>query len=348
MIRAIGCRCRLLGHSLRSRLIRWLVGPRAIAILYDAENGLILVTPEDNSVLARRLGRRGVYGRGSLDALEPHLTPASRVLFVGAHVGTLLIPVSKRVAHVCGIEANPRTVELLRLNVRLNQVHNAELHHFAAGDAEREVEFFLNTSNSGGSKIRPLVEHYAFTYDRPEVVKVRMRRVDDVITSGPFDVVVVDVEGAEVRALAGMQRTLEQCRVLHIEYIAEHLELVAGIGIDEYLAPIAPHFDAAILLDGDGQRLFPRESFAEMFKGVRSTDVLFLKADAAAVVAARLGGGNGRPAGGGDVLAGRSGGLAGGNGRLPGGHGGPGVAAAREPKGWRRSAPTWRRRRRKT
>ena len=105
------------GRSLRSRLIRWLVGPRAIAVLYDAENGLILLTPEDTSVLAKRLGRRGMYGRGSLDALEPHLTPSSRVLFVGAHVGTLLIPVSKRVAHVCGIEANPRTFELLRLNV---------------------------------------------------------------------------------------------------------------------------------------------------------------------------------------------------------------------------------------
>ncbi|HEY8379916.1 MAG TPA: FkbM family methyltransferase [Nannocystis sp.] len=311
----MGRRYRLFGRSLRSRLIRWLVGPRAIAVLYDAENGLILLTPEDTSVLAKRLGRRGMYGRGSLDALEPHLTPSSRVLFVGAHVGTLLIPVSKRVAHVCGIEANPRTFELLRLNVHLNQVRNAELHHFAAGDAEREVEFFVNTSNSGGSKIRPRVEHYAFTYDRPEVVKVRMRRVDDVVKSGPFDVVVVDVEGAEALALAGMQRTLERCRVLHIEYIAEHLALVAGIGVDEYLAPITPHFDAAILLDGDDRRLYPRESFAEMLEGVRSTDVLFLKADAAAVAAARFGGANGR--------------LAGGNRLLAGGNGGPGVAAAR-------------------
>lgn len=199
--------------------------------------------------------------------------------------------------------------------MHLNQVRNAELHHFAAGDAEREVEFFVNTSNSGGSKIRPRVEHYAFTYDRPEVVKVRMRRVDDVVKSGPFDVVVVDVEGAEALALAGMQRTLERCRVLHIEYIAEHLALVAGIGVDEYLAPITPHFDAAILLDGDDRRLYPRESFAEMLEGVRSTDVLFLKADAAAVAAARFGGANGR--------------LAGGNRLLAGGNGGPGVAAAR-------------------
>jgi tRNA G37 N-methylase Trm5 len=44
----------------------------------------------------------------------------SDVLIVGAHIGTLAIPISRLAKHVDAIEANPETFKFLSLNVAMN------------------------------------------------------------------------------------------------------------------------------------------------------------------------------------------------------------------------------------
>ena len=70
---------------------------------------------------------------------------------VGAHIGTLVVPLARHAAHVMAIEANPDTFELLNLNLLLNGCANVEALQLAAGEREGEIEFVQNTSNSGGS-----------------------------------------------------------------------------------------------------------------------------------------------------------------------------------------------------
>jgi FkbM family methyltransferase len=276
---ALSTRYRLYRRYLRSRLVRSLLGARATAVLYDTPDGSFLIHAEDTTI-GRRLGRQRAQGTAQLAELGALVGPTSRVLFVGAHVGTLLVPVARRVREVVGIEANPDTYRLLKLNLLLNEIGNATIHNVAAGDARRQVEFLQNRSNSGGSKIRPDAEHYEFVFDRPSVATVQMAPLDELVGAEPFDVVVMDVEGAETLALRGMQRVLASCRVLEVEYIRNHLDKVAGVTPAEFLGVFGEHFDHARALGDRSGRRWPRAEFPALLASVEADDLLFGKGDA--------------------------------------------------------------------
>lgn len=266
---------RLYRSYLRSKLIRSLLGPNASAVLYETASGRFLVRAGDTSI-GRRLGHRGSYGEAEVAELAPLLSADTRVLFVGAHVGTILVQVAKHVGFVCGIEANPDTHALLRMNLLLNGVTNAVTHNYAAGDRRGRVEFLKNVANTGGSKIRPARERYEFVFDRPSTTTVEMVPLDELLAGETFDLIVMDVEGAETRALRGMQRLLQTCSALVIEFRRSHLQHVGAVSEDEFLAAFAPHFSqVSVLGDSAGPR--SRAEFADVLREAEARDLLFTR-----------------------------------------------------------------------
>lgn len=210
-------------------------------MLAESRDGVFLVDPEDAGV-GRILRSKGSYGCEEIERILSCTDKNSNVLFVGSHVGTLVIPVSKRVRKVCAIEANPSTFQLLRWNLLLNECGNVTPIHLAASDKEEDLEFILSTTNSGGSKRMPQVKDDAYFYDHPAVAKVHANRLDSVLSEN-FDVIVMDIEGSEYFALKGMPRILASASYLIVEFLPHHLRNVAGVTVQEFLGPIAAHFD---------------------------------------------------------------------------------------------------------
>lgn len=272
----MGTRLRLYRSYLRSKLIRSLLGQNASAVLYETSGGRFLVRAGDTTI-GRRLGHRGSYGEAELAELAPLLRSETRVLFVGAHVGTILVPVARRVAFVCGIEANPDTHALLQMNLLLNGITNAVTHNYAAGDTRATVEFLKNVANTGGSKIRPLRQRYEFVYDHPIPTTVEMMPLDELLANDCFDVIVMDVEGAETRALRGMQRLLAACSALVIEFRRGHLEHVGQVSEDEFLGAFAPHFTHVRILGNPEGPARVHGEFAEVLRGAEGRDLLFTR-----------------------------------------------------------------------
>src|ERR1700722_4636162 len=101
-----------------------LLGPHGFAMICETANGLFAVDPEDLGV-GQELLKSGEYGRAELDLLEKFLTPHSKVLIVGSHIGSLAIPIAKKVKEIYAIEANPNTLRLLAPNLALNNISNA-------------------------------------------------------------------------------------------------------------------------------------------------------------------------------------------------------------------------------
>ena len=81
-----------------------------------------------------------------------------------------------------------------------------------------------------------------YFYDRPQVTRVRCARLDDVLV-GPYDLILMDIEGSEYFALQGMPRLLSQARHLVSEFLPHHFRDVAGVGAKEFVELVAPHFD---------------------------------------------------------------------------------------------------------
>jgi len=253
------------------KLRRWAIGPYGVAVLNRTENGLLLA-PAGDLMVGRRLSFNGRYDPDLLDLLLKRCESTSQVLFVGAHVGALAVPIARKVRRVVAIEANPTTLELLRMNVALNGLKNIEVHGFAAGDRNGEESFLAGQLNSGGSGLQ-IGERgrWAHGYDPPEKITVQMKSLDDVFPDDCFDLIVMDIEGAEALALRGMANLLKRSHGLLVEVFEDHLRRVAKVSNDEFLSLVAPFYDQAVILPekpGWGEPVasspYPRSAFPEM------------------------------------------------------------------------------------
>jgi FkbM family methyltransferase len=142
------------------------------------------------------------------EAIRRIVRPGDNVVDVGAHLGsftslvTRLSPTGRHVA----VEALPYKAAWLR-----RKFPQVEVHDVAVSDCDGTVTFHHNVGRSGYSGI----DAHAEDGDRLATFTVRTARLDDLV---PADRRVrflkIDVEGAELRALAGATRVLEGCRPL--------------------------------------------------------------------------------------------------------------------------------------
>lgn len=136
------------------------------------------------------------------------LKPGMIVADVGANIGYTAALAARLVGpggHVHAFEPAPRTLRLLQGNLARNGLANTTIHPFVAGDADRARVFHLSESS--------LTDSVAADAWAPTVstIEVKERRLDDLL-EGRLDFAKIDVEGAELAVLRGMQRILAQAR----------------------------------------------------------------------------------------------------------------------------------------
>lgn len=229
----------------------WIVGPYASHVLTDSFNGKLLVPVRDFEV-GRKLAFKGEYDRAHVEKLLQLVNENSSVLFVGAHVGSLVIPIAKAVREVVAVEANPATFETLLTNLAINHCRNVRALNVAASDKREKVRFLASIHNSGGSKIAPASPRREFIYDHPKRIEVEAAPLDELLPDFCPSHVVMDIEGAEARAMAGMPRLLASSEVLIVEFTPNHIENIAGISCQDFLKLIP--FERIELLDDPGER----------------------------------------------------------------------------------------------
>jgi len=227
-------------QALKGTLSKKILGRHVCAVIAQSDNGLFAVDPEDYGV-GGELRTTGRYGSEELRRLTPHIHSDSKVLVVGAHVGTLAIPISKLCKKVVAVEANPATFKLLTMNIALNSASNCQAINIAASDKEESIDFLLSRANSGGSKRVPKIR-WLYYYDNPKTISINAARLDEYLEEKEFDIVVMDIEGSEYFALCGMQEILSKCKVLAVEFLPHHLRNVSGISVEQFLSIIEPHF----------------------------------------------------------------------------------------------------------
>ncbi len=256
----------------------FVLGKFAEGVFCDTLNGLFIV-PKGDVVFGRSFGFRGGYGKDILDLLDDIARPTDTACVLGTHIGAIFIPLAKKVKWTVGYEANPDTFKFLNKNVILNQLDNVETFNLAVGDRQGTVKFRLNTVNSGGSKLTPKKDVYAYRYDHPKEIEVPMVILDEHAALN-FDIILMDIEGSEFLALKGMHDHLKNCRYLIIEYVPHHLTNISQISNEEFLVPIAAHFDSMRIIGSS--RVYPKNEFLpalnHLFDGQMSADILFQNA----------------------------------------------------------------------
>jgi FkbM family methyltransferase len=190
------------------------------------------------------------------------LATARRVVDVGAHIGLYTIAAARRLppdGHVYAIEPDPVSVLLLRRNIRAHRLRNVTVHPWAAGAKPGPRTLYLTEHPTLAGMLSGFYVQPDATATHP--VQIAVERLDDHIAA-PVDLVKIDVEGAELEALEGMEGLLrESPRVqVCIEY---NPDVWRRAGYDrEALLPFlrACGLTRTTILDEDGGVAFPVEA----------------------------------------------------------------------------------------
>lgn len=160
-----------------------------------------------------------------LDGLwEPHVTAWMQSTLrrghvfvdVGANVGYFTLLGAQMVGPeglVVAVEAHPQLAGILQRNVVINGVYGyVTTHHRAAWSENTDLEFHIRENFAGNSSVGTIdAAGLKRLGDAERPVTVQAVRLDDLLADlpRPVDVIKIDVEGAEVHALTGLQATIE-------------------------------------------------------------------------------------------------------------------------------------------
>ena len=165
----------------------------------------------------------GQYERPTSLLIRSLLDTGSTFLDIGANLGYFTLLAAKHVGpggRVIAFEPLPSAHSRLRQNVSLNEFNNCQLHRVALSNRRGTAPFFKGPEHhSGLSSLRPLESFHG-------VSSIKVERLDDVVSaSTAVDLVKIDVEGAEVKVIQGMQNLLAAQRPeLIVEVTEEFLE----------------------------------------------------------------------------------------------------------------------------
>jgi FkbM family methyltransferase len=131
------------------------------------------------------------------------------LLNIGAHMGSISIPLSKVFNKVTSVEPYPPNWQWLQYNIGLNNITNIESHHYALGNSNETIYFSNITrplrNNSGGvhsltqsdiDNKRKYGQQHSTSYSN------QMHKLDEVNIDN-FDIIVMDVEGTEWEVIDG-------------------------------------------------------------------------------------------------------------------------------------------------
>ena len=241
MFKALFWRINFFFKNRKSAKINRQLGERVQSVIVETQNGIFAVDPRDLEV-GYKLRNHGSYGLDEIARINELITSESNVLVVGAHIGSLVIPIARTCNKVVAVEANPNNFNLLQTNVLLNKSENISIHNIAASSKQENIQFQMNVVNSGGSKRLPKNNEYMYRYDNPEVIEVQAHSLDEYLDEEHFDLVLIDIEGSEYFAMQGMEKILSKCNVLIVEFLPHHLKNVADVSVEQFLSLIPKHF----------------------------------------------------------------------------------------------------------
>ncbi|MBT2557457.1 FkbM family methyltransferase [Hymenobacter sp. ISL-91] len=142
---------------------------------------------------------------------------APRILDAGANIGMAVLYFKRLfpTAHIVAFEPNPEAFRLLARNVAANQLHNVVLHNAALAATAGELPFYYG---SDGASLTGSLHPHAGGLRTVQVPACQLSEV--LADTAAFDLLKLDVEGAEADILADLAQTglLGHFRQYLIEY----------------------------------------------------------------------------------------------------------------------------------
>lgn len=203
-------------------------------------DGWHLHAPDAASLFSsyREIVNQGIY-RFAWDSPRP-----PRMLDLGANIGLAVLDLKRRHphAHVLALEPDPKVCAYLRRNLGANGAADVDVRQVAAWTEPATLRFLSEGADAGR------LDGVTANADRePASIDVEAVDVRTLFADGPFDLVKIDIEGAEKAVLPVCAHVLGETRFLFVEYhgaagerghLAETIAFMHGLGYRVQVQPI--------------------------------------------------------------------------------------------------------------
>ncbi len=223
---------------MRAKVVRWIFARRNFfkrflfirrPVLLKLNDFKMYVRLDDWAVGARIAVKRS-YEPEVTRAMREALKPGMVMLDLGANIGYYSLLAASRIGpqgKVIAFEPGRESCDLLKLSLDANGFRNVTVHNCAVADINGVVGFGVDDSNGAISRDDPAKSQY----------QVQAVKLDDFLKDEPrLDVVKIDIEGAEGRAIQGMQGLLTRHRpIVFTEFFPAALQQQSAISGEAYL-----------------------------------------------------------------------------------------------------------------
>lgn len=207
------------------RFIRGLKWLAKKPVVMDYYGGKLYFDPNDSNPGLRAASRACIEDLSresqTIKAFCDCIKKTATVLDIGACFGAFTIPAAYLAKQVIAVEAHPANYEYLKRNVSINNDSNVEMHNGAVADYNGTIKLYVSPYDASCHALRRRHNNKTI-YDMAEggpSIEIPCFTVDTLLNGRKIDVVKMDIEGAEWRALKGMSKTLHDN--LHLTMIME-------------------------------------------------------------------------------------------------------------------------------
>ncbi|SFG20623.1 methyltransferase, FkbM family [Novosphingobium sp. CF614] len=156
------------------------------------------------------------------------LRPGDTVVDAGANIGAFSVFAARLIGpggHLIAIEMMPRTAVRLRANLARNGLTADIVEAALAASPGLTVTAAIDPAKGGQATLA-----LAHTLDRPETLSMTTRTLDEVLSGvGRIALLKLDIEGAELDALAGARATLARTDAIIFEQLDDAGAIVAAV-----------------------------------------------------------------------------------------------------------------------
>lgn len=170
------------------------------------EEGILLELDQSDPVASGAIAL-AVYERYETELFRSKIKPNMTIVDIGANLGYYTAIASGRAGEqgkVIAFEPEPNFFKLLSRNISRNNMKNVKLFEMAIADKNGEAELFLSKENKGHNSLIHSDELKTST-------RIKMTTLDEFLSSQKItkaDIIKMDIEGAEILAIEGMENTL--------------------------------------------------------------------------------------------------------------------------------------------
>jgi FkbM family methyltransferase len=184
----------------------------------------------DDWAVGARIAVKRSYEPYVTRMLRPLLKQGTIFIDIGANIGYYTLLAAAHVGSggkVIAFEPSSENCDLLRMSLQANHYTNVNLYPYAVANVEGIVGFGMDDSNGRISLDDPTSAAY----------QVRAITLDTFLKDEPqIDVIKMDIEGAEGRALSGMRDLIRRHHPIMVtEFSPRGLSIASNISPEEFL-----------------------------------------------------------------------------------------------------------------